>query len=315
MLALVGVGALALLLGLGVAWLLAGSLARPLRALAGTARGWPTGDLDARAAAEGSSEQREVATAFNDMTDRLGRTLRAQREFVANASHQLRTPLTGLRLRLEAADAEDRATPRCARELAAAERETVRLAALLDPAAHARARVRAPERGRLSPRRRRREAAHRALGGTGAAARATSCGSSAARACSPVASPARTWRRCSTTWSRTRSTTRPPAPTVTIESGGDATWARLARERRGARRRPRRARARLRALLPREREHADRRAPASGWPWWRRSPSAGVARPRWPTASPAARVPRCACPPRPCRPLTLQLDKALPGAG
>ena len=42
-LALVGVGALALLLGLGVAWLLAGSLARPLRALAGTARRWPVG--------------------------------------------------------------------------------------------------------------------------------------------------------------------------------------------------------------------------------------------------------------------------------
>jgi two-component system, OmpR family, sensor kinase len=128
--ALIGVGVLALALGLGVAWLLAGSLARPLRGLAGTARRVAGGDLDARAKAEGSSEQREVAEAFNDMTGRLGRALRAQREFVANASHQLRTPLTGMRLRLEAAALKSR-DPEVERELLAAERETERLARLL----------------------------------------------------------------------------------------------------------------------------------------------------------------------------------------
>jgi two-component system, OmpR family, sensor kinase len=129
-LALIGVGAAALLLGLGVAWLLAGSLARPLRALAGTARRVADGDLDARARPEGSSEQHEVAAAFNDMTGRLGRTLRSQQEFVANASHQLRTPLTGLRLRLEAAELKS-GDSEVKAELAAAERETERLAALL----------------------------------------------------------------------------------------------------------------------------------------------------------------------------------------
>ena len=128
--ALVGVGAVALLLGLGVAWLLAGSLAKPLRGLAGAARRVASGDLDARAHVEGSAEQREVASAFNEMTGRLARALRAQQEFVANASHQLRTPLTGLRLRLEAAALKARDSG-VARELQAAERETERLARLL----------------------------------------------------------------------------------------------------------------------------------------------------------------------------------------
>jgi two-component system, OmpR family, sensor kinase len=128
--ALIGVGIVALLLGLVVAWLLAGSLAKPLRSLAAAARRVAGGDLDARANVEGSAEQQEVATAFNDMTARVGTTLRGQREFVANASHQLRTPLTGLRLRLEAAALKSR-DPEVERELTAAEHETERLARLL----------------------------------------------------------------------------------------------------------------------------------------------------------------------------------------
>ena len=128
--ALIGVGVVALLLGVVVAFLLAGSLASPLRGLARTARRVDEGDLDARAKVEGSAEQREVATAFNDMTERMASTLRSQREFVANASHQLRTPLTGLRLRLEAAALKSR-DPEVERELTAAEHETERLARLL----------------------------------------------------------------------------------------------------------------------------------------------------------------------------------------
>ena len=129
-LALAGIAAAALVLGLALAWLVAGSLARPLHALARAARRVGEGDLDTRAEVAGPAEQREVATAFNEMADRLGRVLRAQSEFVANASHQLRTPLTGMRLRLEAASLKAR-DPELERELAAAERETERLAKVL----------------------------------------------------------------------------------------------------------------------------------------------------------------------------------------
>jgi two-component system, OmpR family, sensor kinase len=128
--ALLALGAAVLALGLGLAWAIAGSLSRPLRGLARTARQIAAGDLRTRATPTGSTEQVEVANAFNDMTDRLVRALDAQRDFVANASHQLRTPLTGLRLRLESASlrAED---PDLKRDLMAGELETERLAKLL----------------------------------------------------------------------------------------------------------------------------------------------------------------------------------------
>jgi len=67
-LGLIGIGVIALVLGLGFAWVLAGTLARPLQHFAATARRVEGGDLEARADPEGSNEHREVAHAFNDMT-------------------------------------------------------------------------------------------------------------------------------------------------------------------------------------------------------------------------------------------------------
>jgi signal transduction histidine kinase len=129
-LTLIALGGGALLLGLAVAWFLAGGLARPLASLAETARRIGRGDLDARAEPSGSREHREVAHEFNEMTERLGRALAAQREFAGNASHQLRTPLTGLKLRLEAAGYKTD-DPDVRRDVEAAERETERLDRLL----------------------------------------------------------------------------------------------------------------------------------------------------------------------------------------
>jgi signal transduction histidine kinase len=129
-LGLVLVGALVLLLGLTAGALIAGQIARPLHRLAAAARRIHGGDLNVRVVEEGSREQRELARAFNDMTGRVEALVRGQREFIADASHQLRTPLTGLRLRLEEANAGTNGT--VAREqLAGALHEVDRLAGMV----------------------------------------------------------------------------------------------------------------------------------------------------------------------------------------
>ena len=102
--AIVGLGVLSVIvLGLGLiaGALIAQQIARPIHRLGIAARRVADGDLDARAPVEGSSEQRSLARSFNEMTVRVSRLLKMQRDFVADASHQLRTPLTGLRLQLE----------------------------------------------------------------------------------------------------------------------------------------------------------------------------------------------------------------------
>ncbi len=130
-LALALIGLIVLAIGMLAGGVLAAQIGRPLRRLEVVARRVSQGDLTARARVEGSLEQRSLSSSFNEMTDRIARLLAAQREFVADASHQLRTPLTGLRLRLEEAKAT-MAGGDAANELDAGIREVDRLSHMVD---------------------------------------------------------------------------------------------------------------------------------------------------------------------------------------
>jgi len=129
---LLAVGAVVLALGLLAGSLLAAATARPLRRLERTARRVAGGDFAARAVEQGSTEQRSLTRSFNEMTERIGLLLGTQRRFVADASHQLRTPLTGLRLRLEAAASTGRGEDARSADLRAATGEVDRLTHLID---------------------------------------------------------------------------------------------------------------------------------------------------------------------------------------
>lgn len=101
------IGLIVLGLGLVAGALIAAQITRPLSRLDRAVARVAQGDLTSRARIEGSAEQRSLGKTFNLMTQRLERLVGSQQAFVADASHQLRTPLTGIRLRLEAVQASE----------------------------------------------------------------------------------------------------------------------------------------------------------------------------------------------------------------
>ena len=84
-----------------VAWTLAGRVLSPVRELTRTARRISDSDLSARIPVDGHDELAELGETFNDMVDRLEEGFRAQRRFLDDVAHELRTPITIARGHLE----------------------------------------------------------------------------------------------------------------------------------------------------------------------------------------------------------------------
>jgi signal transduction histidine kinase len=89
-------GGLALITALTITFLLGRALARPLGELAEAAQDLEAGNYARRVAVRGGDEIGLVGTAFNRMAAAVERARSAQRDFVANVSHELKTPLTSL---------------------------------------------------------------------------------------------------------------------------------------------------------------------------------------------------------------------------
>jgi signal transduction histidine kinase len=77
------------------------SIVDPVARLRRATSSLAAGDLEARVRPDGPPEIAEVSRAFNDLAERLGDLLQAEREAAADVSHGLRTPLTALRLQVE----------------------------------------------------------------------------------------------------------------------------------------------------------------------------------------------------------------------
>ena len=130
-LVLAAIAAVVLAVATLVGFRLAAFVARPLSKLEDAAAAVGSGDLSARAPEDvGPPEVRSLAAVFNETTVKLEQLLRSQEEFIADASHQLRTPLTALRLRLE--NLERDVAPRGRAELEGAVVEVERLGLLVD---------------------------------------------------------------------------------------------------------------------------------------------------------------------------------------
>ncbi len=88
------ISGIALLVSAAIAWAAAGRVLRPVREITATARRINDADLSERIPVEGADELSELGGTFNDMLDRLEEGFHAQRRFLDDVAHELRTPIT-----------------------------------------------------------------------------------------------------------------------------------------------------------------------------------------------------------------------------
>lgn len=84
-----------------IAWRTAGQVLAPLRLLTQTARSITESDMTQRISVKGSDEIAEMTVTFNEMLDRLQLAFNSQQEFIRDAGHELRTPITVIQGQLE----------------------------------------------------------------------------------------------------------------------------------------------------------------------------------------------------------------------
>jgi two-component system OmpR family sensor kinase len=89
-------GTVALLLSIGLAYLISRSVSAPLRQISDAAKALSVGDFDHQVQPSGPDEVQSLALAFDEMSRRVEASHQAQRDFVANVSHELKTPLTSI---------------------------------------------------------------------------------------------------------------------------------------------------------------------------------------------------------------------------
>ncbi|MFI6086708.1 ATP-binding protein [Streptomyces sp. NPDC051218] len=98
---LLAISGVALLMTTGIGWAVAGRILKPVRLVRTTAAQLTEQDLTQRIPVQGRDDIAALAETFNGMLDRLERAFAAQREFVDDAGHELRTPITIVRGHLE----------------------------------------------------------------------------------------------------------------------------------------------------------------------------------------------------------------------
>jgi signal transduction histidine kinase len=125
------------LASIGLGWVMAGRALRPVRTMSSRARGISERNLHERLALEGPDDElKELGDTFDGLLTRLEGAFESQRRFVANASHELRTPITLERALVEVALADPHPTidsmrDTCQRVLATTEQQERLIEALL----------------------------------------------------------------------------------------------------------------------------------------------------------------------------------------
>jgi signal transduction histidine kinase len=119
---------------LGVGWVVAGRVLRPIGRITSVARDIQATDLSRRIELPGPDDElKQLSDTFDAMLARLDAAFAAQRQFVADASHELRNPLAIIRTNVDVALADPRADPEDLRHtIAVVKRASDRMARLVD---------------------------------------------------------------------------------------------------------------------------------------------------------------------------------------